>query len=235
MPRSGTTLVEQILSSHPQAAGAGELQYFPSLIHQLPSILQSDQLYPNCVDSLDRPQASTITANYLGLLRRHSNTACKITDKLPGNYAHVGFFKGLFPNGKVISCRRDPVDVVLSIYFQYFTDGHDYAWDLADIARQYAQYERLMEHWLKLFPDSILEIHYEKTVNEFESTARTLIEFCGLNWDDACLKFYETKRDIKTASNWQVRQPIYDRSLARWKHYQQHLGPLIAAMRPFRN
>ena len=232
MPRSGTTLVEQVISSHPRATGAGELQYFPSLSAQLPEILDSQLPFPDCLAEMRRGSAATITTKYLELLHRHSRDALKITDKLPGNYLYVGLFKALFPNGRVISCRRDPVDVALSIYFQDFAQGHDYAWDLDDIARQYGQYERVMQHWLQLLPRSILEVCYEETVNDFEAVARRLITFCDLPWDDNCLEFHHTERDVRTASNWQVRQPIYRRSLSRWKHYQQHIAPLIQALRP---
>jgi hypothetical protein len=234
MPRSGTTLVEQVISSHPDAAGAGELAFFPSLAHQLPGLLTSELPFPECVAAIDQGAAETITRNYLDLLRRHSSDALKITDKLPGNYLYVGLFKGLFPQGRVIRCRRDPLDVALSIYFQYFTQGHDYSWDLDDIAHQYGQYERVMQHWMTLFPGSILEVDYDDTINDFEMVARRLIGYCDLPWNDVCLEFHRTRRDVKTASNWQVRQPIYKTSLGRWKHYRHHIETLIETLKPFR-
>jgi hypothetical protein len=234
MPRSGTTLIEQIISSHPRADGAGELQYFPSVVQQLPHVLGSTQPYPKCLAAFDKKSATTITSNYLELLRRHSTHGLRVTDKLPGNFVNLGLFASLFPHGRIISCRRDPVDMALSIYFQYFADKHDYAWDLVHIASHYAEYDRLMRHWQSLFPEMIMEIQYADTVRDVERVARDLMAFCELPWDAQVLNFYETKRDVKTASSWQVRQPIYNRSLARWKHYEQHLSPLLEALSAFR-
>ncbi|MDA0821730.1 MAG: sulfotransferase [Proteobacteria bacterium] len=234
MPRSGTTLIEQIISSHPRADGAGELQYFPSVVQQLPHLLGSTQPYPKCLAAFDKKDAATITSKYLELLRRHSGDGLRVTDKLPGNFVNLGLFASLFPHGRIISCRRDPVDMALSIYFQYFADKHDYAWDLVHIASHYAEYDRLMRHWQSLFPEMIMEIHYADTVRDVERVARDLMGFCELPWDAQVLNFYETKRDVKTASSWQVRQPIYNRSLARWKHYEHHLSPLLEALSAFR-
>ncbi|MFT4581113.1 MAG: tetratricopeptide (TPR) repeat protein [Gammaproteobacteria bacterium] len=235
MPRSGTTLIEQIISSHPGADGAGELQYFPSVAQQLPHVLGSDQPYPKCLADFDQKSAATITSNYLDLLRRHSKNGQRVTDKLPGNFVNLGLFASLFPNGRIISCRRDPVDMALSIYFQYFADKHDYAWDLVRIASHYAEYDRLMRHWQSLFPEMIMEIHYADTVSDVEAVARNLMTFCELPWDAEVLNFYEAKRDVKTASSWQVRQPIYGRSLARWKHYEQHISALLEALSAHRH
>jgi tetratricopeptide (TPR) repeat protein len=235
MPRSGTTLAEQVISSHSAATGAGELQYFPSLVAKLPAILESEMSFPGCLVELTQSQAGTITSNYIELLQRHSPAASRVTDKLPGNYMNVGLFLGLFPNGRVISCRRDPLDVVLSIYFQYFAQGHDYAWDLGHIADRYIDYHRLMDHWRDLFPDAIFEVHYDKMINDFDVHARQLVDFCGLQWEDDCAKFYENRRDVKTASNWQVRQPIYNSSLARWKNYEKHINQLVERLAAYRN
>ncbi len=234
MPRSGTSLVEQVISSHPMAAGAGELRFFSSLAQQLPNIVGSELPFPDCIHAIDGAAADKITTNYVDLLRRHSSDARKISDKLPGNYINIGLFRGLFPNGRIISCRRDPLDVALSIYFQYFGEGHEYAWNLDDIAHRYGQYERVRRHWAAVLPGVIQDIQYEEMIVDFETTARRLIAYCGLDWDDDCLAFYQTKRDVRTASNWQVRQPIYKRSLARWEHYRHHIGPLIEALQPFR-
>jgi len=127
------------------------------------------------------------------------------------------------------------LDVVLSIYFQYFAQGHDYAWDLGHIADRYIDYHRLMEHWRDLFPDAIFEVHYDKMINDFDVHARQLVDFCGLQWEDDCAKFYENRRDVKTASNWQVRQPIYNSSLARWKNYEKHINQLVERLAAYRN
>jgi tetratricopeptide (TPR) repeat protein len=235
MPRSGTSLVEQIISSHPHAGGGGELQYFPSVIQQISQNLGAQDPYPGCLTKLDRPTADSVTSNYLNLLGRHCADGARVTDKLPGNFVNLGLFASLFPNGKIISCRREPVDMALSIYFQYFAEKHEYSWDLKRIAAHYAEYDRLMRYWQAVFPEMIFEIRYADVVRDIEDTAHKLMSFCGLDWDDRVLQFYETKRDVKTASNWQVRQPIYDRSLARWKNYEQHIAPLIEALRVHHN
>ncbi len=234
MPRSGTTLAEQIISSHSTVVGGGELQFFPSLVAKLPAILDTQAPYPECVRELTAAQANDVTSNYVDLLRRHSADAKFVTDKLPGNYMNVGLFLGLFPNAKVVSCRRDPLDVVLSIYFQYFADGHDYAWDVGHIVDRFIKYHRLMEHWQALFPESIFDVHYESLVKDFDEFAPQLIDFCGLPWGEACAKFYEHKRDVKTASNWQVRQPLYDSSLARWRNYEKHLARAIEQLADYK-
>lgn len=230
MPRSGTTLTEQILSSHPQAHGAGELVYFSSIVRMLPSLLNSDQPWPSCVTELDAETAGQITQNYLDLLRRHSADADRISDKMPGNFMLLGLIAGLFPRARLIHCRRDPMDVCLSIYFQHFAMDHPYSWDLSDLGHYYRQYRRITDHWRTVLPGRILELDYEAMVAEPEPNARRLIEYCGLEWDPACLEFYKTERQVRTASISQVRQPIYQRSKQRWRRYEQHLQPLKEAL-----
>lgn len=227
MPRSGTTLVEQIIASHPQAAAAGELMYFGSVVAQLAQMLQADVEEPWCCRGLTKEIAGAIIDNYLRLLRRHSDTARFVTDKMPANYLHLGLIRMLFPNAPVINCRRHPLDVCLSIFFQSFTEGNEYAYDLMDIGHRYLQYERLMGHWRSVLPGPMLEIQYEDVVADQEACSRELIAFCGLPWDDACLAFHKTQRTVQTASNWQVRQPIYRTSRERWRNYERHLRPLM--------
>ncbi|OGT33063.1 MAG: hypothetical protein A2W28_05925 [Gammaproteobacteria bacterium RBG_16_51_14] len=227
MPRSGTTLTEQIIASHPQVAGAGELEYFTSISGQLLSLLATEQPYPRCCRSLDSKTTADLIRNYLSLLRRHSSSASLVTDKMPGNYQHLGLIRLLFPQAPIIHCRRDPLDVCLSIFFQHFANGHDYAYDLLDIGHCYLQYARLMAHWRKVLPGPYLEIQYQDLVENQEVKSRALIDFCGLEWNDACLAFHQHQRDIRTASNWQVRQPVFTSSVRRWQHYEKQLRPLI--------
>ena len=227
MPRSGTTLTEQIIASHPEVTGGGELLYFSSISKGLPFMLGSGVPYPLCCRSLERQQAELIIWNYLALLDRHSATASFVTDKMPGNYKYLGLIRMLFPGAPIIHCRRDPLDVCLSIYFQNFSKAHDYAHDLMDIGHYYLQYARLMAHWRRVLPGPFMECRYETLINNQETCSQSLIAFCGLAWDDGCLEFYQQKRDVRTASNWQVRQPIYTRSVKRWKNYEKYLAPLV--------
>lgn len=226
MPRSGTTLIEQILASHPEVHGAGELTFFYTLSMQPEALFGIKSVWPYWCRELDRNNSSLIVQAYLELLRRHSATARYVTDKMPGNFLYLGLIRALFPSAPVIHCRRDPLDVCLSIYFQLFQRRHSYAYDLMDIGHYYLQYARLMAHWRKVLPGPFLEINYAELVKDPESHSRKMIDFCGLPWDASCLDFHKLERNIRTASDWQVRQPVYDRSLARWKHYEKYLGPL---------
>jgi hypothetical protein len=161
-------------------------------------------------------------------LRSLGGGAARVTDKMPGNVFQLALIAVLFPRARVIFCRRDPRDTCLSCYFQYFPSSRLlYTYDLADCGRQYLETERLTAHWLKVLPLRMLEIHYEEMVADQEGQSRRLIEFLGLPWDPACLQFHQTQRAVVTASVWQVRQPIYTRSVGRWRNYERHLGPLL--------
>ena len=157
-------------------------------------------------------------------------TALRVTDKRPFNYLHLGLIVLLFPKARIIHCRRDPMDVCLSIYFQYFKSRHAYAYDLRHIAHYYHEYERLMAHWRTLWPGRMLEVDYEALVADQGHISRRVIDYCGLEWDEGCLAFHKTERTVHTASNWQVRQPVYKTSVNRWKHYEKYLGPLKEAL-----
>lgn len=230
MPRSGTTLTEQILASHSQVEGGGELAYFPSICAQLPSMLGTQETLQACCAALNEEIASEIIKNYRSLLLRHSETARFVTDKMPANYLHLGLIRLLFPAAPIIDCRRDPLDVCLSIYFQSFAKGHGYAYDLMDIGHRYVQYARLMKHWHRALPGPLMRNDYEDLVADQVAKSRQLVAFCGLEWEDGCLEFHKHARDVKTASNWQVRQPIYSSSRQRWRHYEKQLEPLRAAL-----
>lgn len=227
MPRSGTTLTEQILVSHPLVADGGELEYFSTLYRNLPNLLETGEPYPFCCHVLQEEHAGSIIRHYLELLDRHSVTARFVTDKMPGNFLFLGLIRMLFPKAPVIYCHRDPLDVCLSIYFQQFNLQHKYAFDLMDIGHHYMQHVRLMSHWKKVLPGPLLEVQYEDLVSDPETNSRKLLEFCGLEWDPSCLEFYNKQRDVRTASNWQVRQPIYKSSVRRWHNYEKYLGPLM--------
>ncbi len=229
MPRSGTTLVEQILASHPEVHGAGELDYLRQLVHELPERLGGAP-YPAGMTRLDAAAAQAIANAHLARLREHSATAARITDKMPNNFARLGVIALLFPRARLIHCVRDPLDTCLSCYFQEFAHGQPFAYDLDALGRYYRDYQRLMAHWRAVLPSPILDVPYEALVADQEGWSRKLVAFLGLPWDERCLAFYENERLVRTASFWQVRQPIYASSIGRWRHYARHLGPLFAAL-----
>jgi tetratricopeptide (TPR) repeat protein len=219
MPRSGTSLIEQIIASHPEAIGAGELKFWGA--HGLASreSVLSDDYKPEFL--------SGIAGEYEQFLQRYSDKAARIVDKMPSNFAWLSFIHAVFPQARIIHTRRNPVDTCLSIYFQNFDSSHSYATDLDDLAYYYREYARLMRHWRSVLPaDRFLEVPYEALVDDQESWSRRIIEFLGLEWDERCLDFHRTERKVATSSNWQVRQKIYRTSKARWKNYEKHLGPL---------
>lgn len=229
VPRSGTSLVEQILASHPQVHGAGELDYFKEAARVLPDRLEDPRRYPLCLDGIEAAIAGELAQGYLNTLQREAGDALRVTDKMPLNFEHLGLIAGLFPKARIIHCRRNPLDLGVSLYFQHFARDNPYAYDLADIIGYYQHYQRLMAHWRELLPGRIFELDYEQLVASTEEHSRALLAHCGLEWDERCLRHYETKRMVGTASHWQVRQPVYSSAVGRWKHYRQHLGPLIAA------
>ncbi|MHB8256708.1 MAG: tetratricopeptide repeat protein [Acidiferrobacterales bacterium] len=231
MPRSGTSLVEQILASHPLVHGAGELIDIFDIASQLPSTLGTRRFYPNCVDDLSRKSVDSIAQKHLDRLGRLSRDVMRVTDKMPHNFMYLGLIDLLFPGARIIHCMRDPVDTCLSIYFQRFNDFHAYARDLTSLGRYYRQYLRLMAHWKKVLRIPLMEVQYEDLVENQEVISRKMIEFCELEWDDRCLRFHETGRFVTTPSYDQVRRPIYKKSVARWKNYEQFLEPLVNALR----
>ncbi len=232
MPRSGTTLVEQILASHPDVHGGGELDFFPDAAASMSDRLEDARRYPLCLEGLSAESAHDITDAYLATLQRNAWDALRVTDKMPLNFEHLGLIAALFPNARIIHCRRNPLDVCLSIYFQHFAREVPFAYGLEDIAGYYQQYQRLMDHWQQVLPGRIFEVEYEQLVQSTESVIRALVTHCGLSWNDQCLRFFETERSVGTASHWQVRQPVYEDSLARWKRYEEHLKPLLSAFGP---
>lgn len=218
MPRSGTTLAEQIISSHPDIVPGGELTFWPD---------HAPDFGVDRHGRIDPVWMRETQAAYRARLSQISTTARRITDKLPQNFQNVGLLHAAFPRARVIHCRRNPTDTCLSIYFANFSNRMDFSFDREWIVDYYQQYARLTEHWLNVLPSGcLLEIKYEELVAAPEPLIRRMIDFCGLEWDDACLRPEQNQRGVKTASVWQARQPIYATSVSRWRHYEPWLGPL---------
>ncbi len=234
MPRSGTSLTEQILASHPVVYGAGELPDITDIARGFPAKIGSAKPYPHCYDDLTPRNCDIMAQRYLDRLTGLSSDAERVVDKMPHNFLFLGLIDILFPGARVIHCLRDPIDTCLSIYFQPFNANfkklHPYASDLRSLGRYYRQYMRLMDHWRRVMRIPMLELRYEELVADQEAMSRKLVEFCELDWDDRCLRFHETARLVKTASYDQVRRPMYRKSVARWKRYEQFLGPLTEAL-----
>ena len=236
MPRSGTTLVEQILASHPDVYGGGELQFFTQMDQNLHSILKVNEHYPECLNFIDDQTAYTIAELYIKKTRKIvgvSKDYTRITDKNPFNFNHLGLISLLFPKASFIHCRRHPLDTCISIYFQNFSTGNHFAYNLSELGQYYREYLKLMNHWRKVLPIRIFELRYEDIVQQQEEVSRQLVEFCGMEWDSACLDFYKKDRPVFTASNWQVRQPIYTTSCGRRQNYEQFLDPLKELLADF--
>jgi tetratricopeptide (TPR) repeat protein len=240
MPRSGSTLIEQILSSHPQVHGAGELE----IVHKT----LTDVRWPyegylqRGADGILKPSAPPKPANryfrelgaaYVKALRGHSARAPHITDKMPDNYLDIGMIHLCLPNAVILHSVRDPVDTCLGCYKQIFGTGHETTYDLTLVGKTYVLYRRLMEHWDRVLPGRIVDVVYERLVADPETEIRRLLAACGLPWDEACLRFHENQRSVSTASSSQVRRPIYKSSLQRWRRYEKHLGPLLEALGPY--
>jgi len=229
MPRSGTTLVEQILSSHALVHGAGEIEAIPAVHVSIALQLKYANPPPECMSLIDKKMAEEYSARYLQELALHRPTAARITDKLPGNFSRIGLIKTLFPKARIIHCQRNPLDNCISLFFHYFM-GLKCSFELTELGQYYLDYQRLMSHWQNLFPGEILNVQYEELVMNQERVSKQLIDYIGLEWDEKCLDFHNSERNVMSPSNIQVRQPIYKNSMNRWKPYEKHLQPLIEVL-----
>ena len=222
MPRSGTTLVEQIVSSHPEIAGADELAFWTEAAAELAGLGSA---------GLTEPHAKRVIGAYEATLRGVSPDARRVTDKMPGNFLWIGLFHVMFPRGRIIHCRRHPVDTCLSNYFADFASPMPFTYDKGHLAFYFRAYERLAAHWRDMLPpDTLLEVNYEELVGDRERVTRRMIDFLGLNWDEACLRPEDNRREVKTASMWQARQPVYRSSTERWRRYEPWLGELATLL-----
>jgi hypothetical protein len=218
MPRSGTSLAEQIIASHPEGSGAGELPYWADLIAKDTSLIR---------DILSVPTRPKVAEEYLRILEGFSATASRVVDKAPVNSDFLGLIYSVFPNARVIYMQRDPVDTCLSCYFQQFLTGINFTFDLSDLVHYYREHRRIKAHWRAVLPPGfILDVPYEELVVDQETWSRKMLDFIGLEWDARCLEFHANKRQVTTASAWQVRQKIYKSSVARWRNYEKFIGPL---------
>jgi tetratricopeptide (TPR) repeat protein len=229
LPRSGTTFTEQILANHSHAFGAGELALAFEGFESLPERMGRDARGLECLGRLDRETARLLAERHLDRLRERNAQATHVVDKMPDNYLYLGFLEALFPKAKFIHCRRDVRDVAVSCWMTHFRQIR-WACDTEHIASRIRAYQRLMEHWRQVLPVRVLEVDYEETVADLEGVARRLVAWCGLEWEPACLSYYEGRRPVRTASVMQVRQPIYTHAVARWKHYEQALAPMLAQL-----
>jgi tetratricopeptide (TPR) repeat protein len=225
MPRSGTSLVEQILSSHPQVFGAGELDDFDAFAHRLEVIL-SKPFFEEIADF--KPSTfERFAGRYLAKIKALSHGAERVTDKMPQNFRYIGLIKLAFPNAKIIHCRRNPIDTCLSLFTNIFGGVHPYSHELSNLAYYYRDYARLMQHWHAALPFRIYDVQYEDIVGDSENEIRALLNFCELPFDQGCLEFHKNKRVVATASATQVRRPMYQDSIQRWTRYGKQLAPLV--------
>jgi tetratricopeptide (TPR) repeat protein len=232
LPRSGSTLIEQILASHSQVEGTHELSDLGRITEQIPKMFEIHQRYPDSLLKLDRKAFAELGALYISRTRRHRAGRAHFIDKNPNNFVHTGLLKLILPNAKIIDARRHPLDSCFGSYKQLFARGQPFTYDMYELGEYYLQYSRLMKHWQQAMPGFVLEVHYEDVVADLEQQIRRILDHCELPWEDACLRFHETDRAVKTASSEQVRQPIYDSSVNLWRNYEPQLGELIEILEP---
>tara|TARA_R110002126_G_scaffold12416_22_gene54100 strand:+ start:3851 stop:5308 length:1458 start_codon:yes stop_codon:yes gene_type:complete len=230
MPRSGTTLVEQILASHPDVEGVGEVR---DLFETIEAITSKTDEFPVAVSQLSAEAHAVHGRSYLAKLKGRAPSAKRVVDKFLFNYLHIGFLLRALPNAKIINCMREPMDNCFACFKVHFTSSVMFAYDQKDLGGMYQQYRRVMDHWHATFPNRVLDLNYEDLVEDQEVQSRRLLDHCGLDWHDDVLRFHETERRVNTASATQVRKPIYKTSIAKWRAYAEHLGPLREALGPY--
>ena len=234
MPRSGTTLCEQIIASHSKVTGAGELPHLIR-ISELKSAYNLDKKAVNeFIKNITESSEISLekkSQTYLNIIKKLSRGSSYVTDKMPHNFVLIGYIKIIFPNAKIIYCKRDPIDNCFSMYAHKFVDmAHGYSYNQEVLGRYYKLHCDLMDHWFSIFGNDIFTLDHEKLIDDQEAVSKNLIKYCGLEWEDSCLEFYKTKRQVQTASNEQVRQPINKKSIAAWKKYEKYIEPLIKSL-----
>ena len=224
MPRSGSTLVDQIISSHSKVDGTQELPNIIKIASELNNLDQNT--YPDVLKALDDKQLSDLGKNYMQETAWARDNAPFFIDKMPNNFIHIGLIKTILPNAKIIDTRRDPMDTCFSCYKQFFARGQLFTYSLEDLGNYYTDYIKAMNHWHNIYGKDIFTVHYDNVINKTEETIRELIDYCNLPFEKECLEFYKSSRPVKTPSAEQVRQPIYKSGLNYWKNYEKHLVPL---------
>jgi tetratricopeptide (TPR) repeat protein len=233
MPRSGTTLIEQILASHPDVYGAGELVLFEQAARAIGNAMPDAQRFPDMVLAMSGEHFRTLATHYLDGLLGNAPKASRIVDKMPGNFLFAGLIHLALPQAAIIHAVRDPIDTCVSCFSVHFSRGQPHTSDMAELGRYYRHYRALMAHWHRVLPPGrIFEVHYEDLVDDIEGVARCIVAHCGLAWNARCLDFHRTERSVRTASAAQVRQPIYKSSVGRWRRYANFLGPLLSELEP---
>jgi tetratricopeptide (TPR) repeat protein len=233
LPRSGSTLIEQILASHSQVEGTSELHYAGLVATSLNRNRADGVNYPQAVHELRGEHFKRLGADYLEYAQIHRVEGKPFfIDKMPNNFPTIGFLHLILPHAKIIDARRYPLDSCLSCYRQLFARGQSFTYDLTDIGEYFLQYQRMMDHWHEVLPGRCLTVQYEDVVTDFENQVRRLLEYCELPWEDACIHFHETERPVRTASSEQVRQPVYSKSINFWRNHEEYLAELIEVLEP---
>lgn len=233
LPRSGSTLLEQILASHSMVEGTAELPYIGRVASSL-NLGRADGInYPAVARELDAATLRRLGRDYLDFAQMHRRrNRPRFVDKMPNNFPHAGFIKLILPNARIIDARREPMDTCVSCFRQLFARGQPFTYDLVDIGEYYLQYRRMMDYWHTVMPGHVLTVQYEELVGDFENQVRRLLAFCDLPFEENCLRFYETERPVRTASAQQVRRPLNSEAIGRWRHYEQHLDVLKEVLEP---
>jgi len=232
LPRSGSTLIEQILASHSQVDGTHELSDLQRTVQAICQSVHRRKRFPEALTNLSVDGWRKLGLEYLERTRIHRGTAPFFVDKNPNNFIYAGVLSIALPNAKIIDARRHPLDSCFGSFKQLFASGQPFTYDLTELGEYYLQYRRLMDHWHKVLPGFILEVHYESVVADLETQVRRILDFCGLPFEEGCLRFHETERAVKTASSEQVRRPIYSSSVNLWRNYEPHLEELIQVLSP---
>ena len=234
LPRSGSTLLEQILASHSLVDGTSELPDL-GIVSQMITDKAQDRVFPGGILQMSDAEITQLGQEYIDRTQRHRRGAPFFTDKMPNNFAHVGLIKAIIPNAKIIDARRHPLDSCVGSFKQHFAKGQTFTYDMFELGEFYLQYDQLMTHWDDVLPGKVLRVQYEDVVQDLETQVKRILDYCGLPFEKACVNFHETKRSVRTASSEQVRQPIYNKSMNTWQRFDAHIGPLKEILAPLLN
>ena len=232
LPRSGSTLIEQILASHSSVEGTHELADLSRTVRSMGRGTPHQVQFPNSVASLRPAGWARLGKRYIESTAKHRTGAAYFIDKNPNNFVYAGLIRRAMPNARIINARRHPLDSCLGSFKQLFASGQPFSYDMTEIGEYYLQYQRLMDHWHRVMPGFVLDVHYENVVADLDTEVRRILEFCGLPFEASCLRFHETERAVKTASSEQVRRPLYSTSVNLWRNYQAHLDTLVEILEP---